>query len=220
LQEGGCGGDSAAGLRTAGGALELSRDLLVRARSGKGAMPRPSVRVRFRIARLRKGFVHTPTSVRRRRAVDGRAYERVPEPDMGADFQQLRGLRWPECAGSDLEPSSCAPHQRCVAEWVGSRQPQEPLRCAETNPVGAEGMAAPAFAGRAGAGPVGFLLPDRTCWESELSTGAGPGSSGHPADRVALIGAGAKFATGVLVDRPGESASGDAHAHDTVIHRP
>lgn len=34
----------------------------------------------------------------------------------------------------------------------------------------------------------------------------------NSADRRALIGAGAKFETGILVDRPGESASGDAHA--------
>ena len=31
---------------------------------------------------------------------------------------------------------------------------------------------------------------------------------------------GAKFENGVLVERPNESASGDTHAHDALIHRP
>ena len=34
------------------------------------------------------------------------------------------------------------------------------------------------------------------------------------------FGAGAKFENGVLVERPDESASGDTHAHDALIHRP
>jgi hypothetical protein len=41
----------------------------------------------------------------------------------------------------------------------------------------------------------------------------------NSAHLVALVRAGATFKNGVLVERPDESASGDTHAHDTLIHR-
>ena len=59
---------------------QARRRVLVGPRGGLGAVPGAPIRIELRIGHLRQRAVRLPAFARRRRPVDGRAHQRMPEP--------------------------------------------------------------------------------------------------------------------------------------------
>ena len=87
-QERRCGGEPAAGLRPARRALELGRDVLVRASRGLRAVPGAAIRLERGVGRVRQRPVRAPALGIRGRPIDGRPHQRMPEAHLRADIQQ------------------------------------------------------------------------------------------------------------------------------------
>jgi hypothetical protein len=88
LQKRGRGGHASPRLRAAGASFELSRNLFVRGRGGRGQMPGPAVRVDVRVCRLGQCKVHAPALIDRRRSVHRGANERMTERHRLLDREQ------------------------------------------------------------------------------------------------------------------------------------
>ena len=88
LEEGRCGGVPAPLLGTAGGVLELGRDVLVRARRRSSAMPGAAVGVSVLIGGVSQGLMDVLALAGRRRPVGGGSHKRMGELDPAVDGQQ------------------------------------------------------------------------------------------------------------------------------------
>ena len=128
LQERGRGGQAAARLRADRGALELRRDLLVRARRSSGQVPRPAVRIGVPVGRLRQCEMGGPAFLRHRRPVDGGAGQRVAERHALADRQQPVRLDVTGDGRIDAEHGGRAPQQQRITERLRRRQQQQAPR--------------------------------------------------------------------------------------------
>jgi hypothetical protein len=111
-----------------GRAFELLGDLLVGPGRRLRAVPGAPVGIEPRIRGLGQRRVQRVPFIRRRRAVGRRAHGRVTEAHLGADLEQAavdcrrRGPR------IDAELLGRSPHEQRVADGIGRRQPQQPLR--------------------------------------------------------------------------------------------
>ena len=125
LEEGGRCRHTAVGQGAAGRPLELRGHRLVRVRGRASAMPCAAIGIDVRIGDVGERPVHLPPLGRRRRPVDGRPDEGVPEPGMVAQLDQAGGLGRARRFRSDAETVYGAPQQRNVADrFGGCRQEQ------------------------------------------------------------------------------------------------
>ena len=115
-------------LRPVGRALQLASHRFVQAGRRLGAMPCSAIGIRLRICRLGQRAMCLPPVGRRRRPIDRRAHQRMPEPHARADLDQPGSLGRPDCVGSDPESLGSAPEQGDVAERLRRRREQQPLR--------------------------------------------------------------------------------------------
>ena len=92
FEEGGCRGQAAAGLRPAGGSLELGGDVLIRPGCCLGPVPGPAVGIGAGIGGLGEGTVDAAAAGGRCRLIDGRTDQRVAEGDPGRYREQPVGL--------------------------------------------------------------------------------------------------------------------------------
>ncbi len=83
-------GHSPARLGPAGRPLQLPSDLFVGVQRGLGPVPGPAVRIGLRIGDLRQSAVRVQPLLSRRRPVDRRADQRMPEPHPGTELSQAR----------------------------------------------------------------------------------------------------------------------------------
>ncbi len=123
LEGGGRGGVTRAPQRPLRRALELARDLLVRAPGRKRPVPGPPVRLCLAtLQRLRQRAVHRPALGGSRAVIDRRADQRVAEPDRRAlDAQQVPKVRRPEQPRVEPEPDGRAADRADLARPVGGR---------------------------------------------------------------------------------------------------
>ncbi len=119
------GGQPAARLRPAGGALQLGGHGLVGAGRRRGQVPCATVSAGARVGHLGQREVHGPPFARRRRAVDRRADERMQEGHALPDHQEPLGLVRRRLA--DPEPLDRAPDQQRVVDRLrGGDEQQQP----------------------------------------------------------------------------------------------
>ncbi len=118
-EERGRRGDAAASLRAPGRALQLVGDGLVETRSRVRAMPCAPIGLGFGIGRLGQSAVHLLAVEDGRRLVDRRAHQRVTEPHMGTEIDQLLRLA-PAVRASAPRPSSPAARHSKVMSPTGS----------------------------------------------------------------------------------------------------
>jgi hypothetical protein len=125
LQEGRSGGQPAACLRAAGRALELGGDRLVGTGGGGCQMPRPAIGIGVRVGGVREREVRRLALLWRRRAVRGRAHERMPECHVLPDRQEVVRLGVVARRRRDCERRRGTPEERRVAEGLGGRQQRQ-----------------------------------------------------------------------------------------------
>ena len=128
LQECRGGRDPAPRLGPVGGALELGRHALVEARRRVRSMPRSPIGIRLGIGRRSQRAMRLLSFVQRRRPVHRRAYEGMPEPHPRTQLDQPGALRRLGRVRPDAEVLGRAPEQRDVADGLGRRRQQQPLR--------------------------------------------------------------------------------------------
>jgi hypothetical protein len=125
LQERGCGADAPSRLRATRASFELLCDRLVGSRDGRRQVPCPTVRIDRPIGGICQCNMHGPALVRRRRAVDRGADERMPEPRGPVDRQQtIRGV-----GRGDVDPElvgRTTDEHRIAHRLGGSDEQQEP----------------------------------------------------------------------------------------------
>jgi hypothetical protein len=120
-------GQPSARLRTASRSLELGGDVLIRPVRGLGPVPGPTVRIGRRVGGLGQGTVRALAVRQRGRPVGGRADQRVPEHDPGAELHQPRIGRGDGRLNRKPQPPGGLPDQRGIAGRIGRRQLQQPL---------------------------------------------------------------------------------------------
>ncbi len=120
-------GEAAAALRAVGGPLELVGDLLVRPLSGVRAVPGTAIRFETGVGHLRQRCVRAPALALRRRPIDGRPHQRMPEANLRPDVEQAVLGRGRDRRVRDPEPLGGAPHDRRISSRFRRRdQEQEP----------------------------------------------------------------------------------------------
>ena len=88
-------------------------------------MPGPAVGIDPRVDGLGQRPVRPLAIVPRRGPVDGRAHQRMAEPDPGADLEQPGRHRGPGYLGPEPELPGRPPHQRRVTGGLGRRDHQQ-----------------------------------------------------------------------------------------------
>jgi hypothetical protein len=121
LQESGAAAKASASLRSVGGALELSGDVLVGARHRLRAVPGAAIRIELGIRHLGRRPLHGLTLLGRRRTPDVGAHQRVAEMDRRAELEEPFGLRVLERVVAEADPLGCTPEEREVADRLRSR---------------------------------------------------------------------------------------------------
>ena len=119
---------AASRLGTPGGALELSRDLLVECGHGLCSMPGTTVRIDLRIGHFRQRTVSIAAGLPRGRSIDRRAHEGVTKAHLRAERDEIGGLSGSGRVDPDVELLGCTPQQHRIANGLGSRQEQEQPR--------------------------------------------------------------------------------------------
>lgn len=105
--------------------LQFGRDGFVGGLGSLSTVPGPAVGIRAGIGHLAEGPVNSPPFLARRRAIDGRPQQRVPEPDPYAEIHEpLRRL--PRYVGihHDPEAGDRAPYQHRVTDRFCRRDEQ------------------------------------------------------------------------------------------------
>ena len=92
------------------------------------AVPGAAIGIDLRIGRLRQRPVRAPALLRGCRPVDRRAHERMTKPHPRAELEQTRLGRRRRRLGADPEPLGRAPQQHRLADRLGRRDQQQPLR--------------------------------------------------------------------------------------------
>ncbi|HEU0181033.1 MAG TPA: hypothetical protein VFR16_02500 [Agromyces mariniharenae] len=132
--------ETASGARSPRRSLQLLRDGLVRPDRRRREMPRASVGLGRRIDGLGEREVNGSPVPRRRRAVDRRAHERMPEPHTAVDGEQALTFGRLCGRGIDAQPIRGAPEQdRIVGRLGGGEEEQEPRlsgKCLEASEEG------------------------------------------------------------------------------------
>ena len=91
-------------------------------------MPGATVGIEKRVGRVGERPVHVTAVPRVRRAVDGRAHERMREPNAQAELDQSGGLGRPAGLAADPETLGGAPQQAQIAQRLGCRRQEEKPR--------------------------------------------------------------------------------------------
>ncbi len=126
LQKRGRGGHASPRLRAASASFELSRNLFVRGRGGRGQMPGPAVRVDVPVCRLGQCEVHAPALIDRRGSVHRGANERMTERHRLLDREQP--VRDVSRTSLDPEPLGCTPDEQRIADRLGGGDEQQAPR--------------------------------------------------------------------------------------------
>ena len=114
--------------RAAGRALQLGGDVLVEPGRRLGAMPGAAIGIDLGVGRLGERAVDALALLRRGRAVDRGAHERMPEAHLRAELDQARRRRRRRRVGRDPERGRRPPHQQRIADRLGRRDEQQQPR--------------------------------------------------------------------------------------------
>ena len=125
LQERRGGRDAAPTLRSAGRALQIAGHRLVEPGGRVRAMPCAPIGIRAGIGHLGQRAVDGLALGPRRRCVDRRADQGMPEAHPGPELEQLRCLRRAGRVGADAELLGRAPEERDVTGRLGCRDEEQ-----------------------------------------------------------------------------------------------